>query len=69
VPESFDPITVAIAGEHTIVRTGLRVMLASASDMRVIAKVSTIAAGGATGRQMAGEASEAVARTARPPIA
>src|SRR5882762_1564056 len=42
-------------------------MLASASDLRVIAEVSTIAAGGATGRQMVGEASEAVARTARPP--
>jgi len=37
-------ITVAIAGEHTIVRTGLRVMLASVSDVRVIAEVSTISA-------------------------
>ena len=37
-------ITIAIASESTIVRTGLRVMLASASDMRVIAEVSTIAA-------------------------
>jgi len=37
-------ITIAIASESTIVRTGLRVMLASASDMRVIAEVATIAA-------------------------
>jgi len=37
-------ITIAIASESTIVRTGLRVMLAGASDMRVIAEVSTIAA-------------------------
>ena len=37
-------ITIAIASESTIVRTGLTVMLASASDMRVIAEVATIAA-------------------------
>src|SRR5437879_1229915 len=36
--------TIAIAIESTIVRTGLTVMLASASDMRVIAEVATIAA-------------------------
>jgi two-component system, NarL family, response regulator LiaR len=36
-------ITIAIASESTVVRTGLRVMLASAGDMRVIAEVSMIA--------------------------